>query len=321
MITVERKVNSCNDDYSVAPTRSVGYWLGFLEGTEAMTAITEGDLTIAERIRDEMHRFTPTERKAAHVLLANYPVAGLETVAEFARRATVSAPTVLRFVARLGFQSYPDFQRALREELDKQSQSPLAKGQFHASREAEGPADEFRDAVVQNLRDSFRHLPTAEFEAVVDILSDRKRRVAIMGGRFTDALARYLAVHLRVVRSGVSHMDGQAANWRDHLIDFGQRDVLILFDIRRYQEDLLVFAEAASRRGVTIVLFTDQWLSPIARYARHIVSARVAVPSRWDSMTGMLGIIEAMLAAATELNWEETSRRIAAIDGMKGPAR
>lgn len=286
-----------------------------------MSASEAGDLTIAERIRDEMHRFTPTERKAGHVLLANYPVAGLETVAEFARRATVSAPTILRFIARLGFSSYPDFQRALREELDKQSQSPLAKSKYAPDRAEVGPLERFRDTLADNLRETFRHLPAGEFEALVDLLSDHRRTIAVVGGRFSDVLARHLAVHLRVIRGGVTHMGEQPATWPDRLIDMGQRDVLVLFDIRRYQEDLLALAEAAARRGIAVVLFTDQWLSPVARHARIIISARVQVPSRWDSMTGMLGLVEALLAAITERGWDETSRRIAAIDGLKRPAR
>lgn len=282
-----------------------------------MSTTNGGDQTIAERIRDEINRFTPMERKAAHVLLANYPVVGLETVAEFAQRASVSAPTVLRFVNRLGFAGYPDFQKALREELDKQGQSPLMKARYGEA-ETAGPYEAFRDALGDNLRETFRHLPKAEFDAVVDLLGDRKRGVRLMGGRFTDALARHMTAHLRVIRPGVGHVDGAAASWRDQLIDLGSRDVLVLFDIRRYQEDMLLFAEAAARRGVVIVLVTDQWLSPIARHARHIVAARVQVPSRWDSMTAILGVIEALLAAVTERGWLDTSRRIEAIDGLRG---
>jgi DNA-binding MurR/RpiR family transcriptional regulator len=268
-----------------------------------------------------MDLFTPTERKAAHVLLANYPVAGLETVAEFAGRAGVSAPTVLRFVSRLGFGGYPDFQRALREELDKQSQSPLAKGRYAHEPDGEGPYERFRDELVQNLVETFRHLPEAEFDAVVATLIDRRRRIHVIGGRFTDAMAIHMAAHLRVIRSGVSHVTGQAANWRDQLIDMGPRDVLVVFDIRRYQDDLRAFAEAASRRGMTVILFTDQWLSPIARFSRHVVAARVQVSSRWDSMTAILGLVEAILASATERTWDEASRRIAAIEGLKSGGR
>lgn len=282
-----------------------------------MNAATGADLSIGERIREEMHRFTTTERKAAHVLLANYPVAGLETVAEFARRATVSAPTVLRFVARLGFSSYPDFQRALRDELDKQGQSPLMKARFSTTEAGGGPYRQFGAALAENISETFKHLPMAEFEAVVDALADRKRKVAVGGGRFTGALALHLAVHLRVVRGNTTHLEGQMANWRDQLVDLGPRDLVVLFDIRRYQDDLLRFAEAAARRGTTLVLFTDQWLSPITRHARHIVSARVAVPSRWDSMAAMLGLVEALLAAVTEKTWDEASRRIEAIDQLR----
>jgi DNA-binding MurR/RpiR family transcriptional regulator len=280
-----------------------------------------GDITIAERIRSEMHRFTPTERKAAQVLLANYPVAGLETVAEFAGRAGVSAPTVLRFVARLDFGGYPDFQRALREELDKQSQSPLVKARYAHQPDGEGPYEKFRDVLVENVVETFRHLPEAEFDALVETLTDRRRRVHLIGGRFTDALALHMSAHLRVIRAGVSHLTGQPSNWRDQMIDMGPRDVLVVFDIRRYQDDLLTLSEAVNRRGVTVVLFTDQWLSPIARFARHVVAARVLATSRWDSLTAMLGIVEAVLAAATERTWDEASRRIAAIDALKSGNR
>src|SRR3546814_3066426 len=87
-------------------------------------------VTIAEQIRKRMHEFTATERKAAHVLLANYPLVGLEPVAEFAVRSGVSAPTILRFVARLGITGYPEFQRLLRDELEAQLKSPLMKARF-----------------------------------------------------------------------------------------------------------------------------------------------------------------------------------------------
>lgn len=279
------------------------------------------DTTISERIRSMMARFSPQERKAAHALLANYPVAGLETVAEFAGRAMVSAPTILRFVARLGFSSYPDFQKALRDELDSQLQSPLAKSRFTPDDAGSAPFGRFLSAVIDNVTETFRHLSADEFEAIVALISDRRRKVATIGGRFTDVLARHFHNHLRVVRPGVLHFDGQPSTWRDQLVDLGPRDVLVIFDIRRYQDDLRVLAEVAGRRGVMVVLFTDQWLSPVARHARHIVAARVEALSRWDSMTALLAMAEAVLAAATEREWQGASERIAAIDALRRDAR
>ena len=75
---------------------------------------------LLEDIRDRLDEFTATEKKAAHALLANYPMQGLGTVAQFAEAAGVSSPTILRFVGRLGFPGFAEFQRKLRGELESQ---------------------------------------------------------------------------------------------------------------------------------------------------------------------------------------------------------
>lgn len=73
--------------------------------------------SVSERIAQKIGSFPASERRAAQALMANYPVVGLGTVAEFARAAGVSSPSVLRFVGRLGFSAYPEFQASLKEEL------------------------------------------------------------------------------------------------------------------------------------------------------------------------------------------------------------
>ena len=149
---------------------------------------------IAERVRDSLSSLTASERRAAQTFLANYPVQGLETVAKFAAQAGVSAPTILRFISRLGFAGYADFQRALKEEVEAQLQSPLAKADDVpvSAKSAGKPHELFARAVAENVVETFRHLPAAEIDTVVGLLTDPRRPVHVLGGRFTDALARYL---------------------------------------------------------------------------------------------------------------------------------
>ena len=47
---------------------------------------------IGELVRQRQADLSLAERKLARVLLASYPIAGLESVARFAERAGVSAP-------------------------------------------------------------------------------------------------------------------------------------------------------------------------------------------------------------------------------------
>jgi len=276
--------------------------------------------TIVEKVRDGLAVFPATERRVALHLLADYPVAGLQSATDLARAVGVSVPTVLRLVSRLGFASYLDFQRSLREELTAQLSSPLTK-QSPATL-GSGPASTdtptaFAQAVLNNVQETFANLPQAEFQKVALALANPNLRVHMIGGRFTDALALYLSVQLRILRPGVSHLQEQESNWHDQLLDMGKRDVLVVFDIRRYQASLLRLAQAAAARQVQVILLTDQWLSPIVRVSAHVLSARVAVPSLWDSSAALMALVEALLAEVSRQGGEKSRRRITELEGIR----
>ncbi|NIX78141.1 MurR/RpiR family transcriptional regulator [Microvirga terricola] len=273
--------------------------------------------SLAERIRHDMDSFTPSEKRAAHLLLSHYPFAGLDTVAEFASRAGISAPSALRFVTRLGFSGFPDFQKHLREELEAQLLSPLAKsGPVEPGQGAPALAA-FAQAVIGNLTATVENIAPAEFDAVVALLSDQRRNIHFTGGRFTGALARYAESHFRIVRSHVDFIEGQPALWRDRMIEIGRKDVVVAFDIRRYQEDVTALCETAARQGATIVLLTDPWLSPIARVARHVLPAHITAPSNWDSSAGLLLLTEALVSAVTKRLWETAKPRMEAVERLR----
>ena len=277
--------------------------------------------TVVDQLRANLAQFTATERRVAHQLLADWPMAGLQSATDLARTTGVSTPTVLRLAARLGYASYPGFQKRLREELAAQLSSPLAKSArapgSGARRAAARGGSEFAEAVIRNLRETFSNLPPTELDEAGRLLADRRRRIHLVGGRFTDSLARYVSVQLRVLRPDVSHLQDQESNWQDQLLDMGRRDVLVVFDIRRYQPSLLRLAEGASARGARVVLVTDQWLSPIARVAAHLLPARVVVPSVLDSSAALLALGEALLAEVTRRDWAHSRRRMRDLERLR----
>ena len=249
--------------------------------------------SISERIADRIDAMPAGERRAAQALIASYPLVGLKTVAEFSQAAGVSSPTILRFVARIGFANYPEFQSALQDELAAQLQSPASR--TVTAPDQGGALSATVETTLENIRETFRHVSESQIADIVTLLSNPRSKVLLVGGRFTDPLAGYMAAHLAIVRPNVLHLAGQAGNWRDRLIDVGKRDVLVVFDIRRYQDGLLRFAEAAHARGAQILLFTDQWLSPIARFARHTIAGRTGAPSPWDSSAALFVVAETLV--------------------------
>ena len=278
-------------------------------------------LSIAETIRQSLARLTPTERRPALALLANYPVPGLEPVAQFARRSGVSGPTILRLVAKLGFPSYPEFQKALRDELELRLQTPLAKA-ARPDRRSPAPARDFiasyGRAMIANVERSLAEVPRPAFEAAVELLADRRRRVLLIGGRFTGSVALQFYLHLRELRPRVQLVSGQTATWVEHLLDIGRQDLLVVYDIRRYQEDVVRFARQAAGLGAVVILFTDQWLSPIAAIARHVFALRTSMPSSWESFAALSALTEAMVVRIHERRWGEAKQRMERLETMRG---
>ncbi|GLV97948.1 MurR/RpiR family transcriptional regulator [Streptomyces lavendulae] len=282
--------------------------------------------SLADEIRLKLGDASPAERKVARVLLAGYPSAGFETMAVLAERAAVSTPTVLRFINRIGYRGFPDFQAALRTELDERNASPLSL--YEATdygRSHEGVEDLpllqrgstlFSAAVSQTLAE----LPPHDLEHAIALLSDGKRRITLAGGRFTNLFAQYLGLHLMQVRDDVRFLPDRDVERTAQLAAVNRRDVFVLFDYRRYEPDKVSMAELVQEQGGKIILFTDVWLSPAAAHAQVVLPSQVAAPSPYDSLVPTLAIIETVVAGVlTALgegahqrmkHGEETARRM-----------
>lgn len=278
--------------------------------------------TIAERIRLGTSKLTPAEHKLAHALLANYPVAGLSSITEFAKTARVSTPTALRLAKKLGFTGFPGFQAALRGEVKAQLQDPIARHQ-RWSKDAPDThvLNRFAAAVMENLRGSLKLVDHRSFDRIADLIADLGHAVHIAGGRITRPLAEYFHTHLHMIRPGVTLVPGQPAAWPQYLLNMKRGDVLIAFDVRRYDPRLAEFANLAHERKIRIVLFTDQWMSPIAGVAAHAFPLRIDAPSGWDSNVATLFMIEALIADIVDRRWPETEERIRELEGITGRLR
>jgi len=278
--------------------------------------------TVAEKLRLGLDSLTPSERKLANVLLDNYPLAGLSSVAELGRQAGTSAPTVLRMIHKLGFAGFADFQSSIRAEVEAQLSTPLTK---HEQLEGSGAPQghilkRLGAAVIDNIRKSLELLDHQDFDDVVALVADEKRAIYVVGGRVTDPLADYLQRHLHAARPQVRKLAAARPLWTHSIVDMHARDVLVIFDIRRYDRDLAKLAGHAAERGVEIILFTDQWLSPIHNRSRRTFAWRIGASSTWDSSASTLAVIEVLSAGVVASLWARAERRISAPEDIADPS-
>lgn len=278
--------------------------------------------TIADRLQQRLDSLTRAERQLAHSILENYPVSGLGTITTVAQNADVSTPTVARMVQKLGFKGFPDFQGALRHELEAKILGPIAKHDTWAEKAPDGHIlNRFTDAVIGNIRQSLGQIETESFDDACTLLADPARKVHVVGGRITHALAEYFFLHMQMIRADVVHFQSNSNVWPHSLLDLKAGDVLVIFDVRRYENSTLKLAEMAREKGAEIILFTDQWRSPVHRFARHSFNCRIVVPSAWDSSVAIMLLLETMISAVQALTWEETRPRMEALEEMFNQTR
>ncbi len=271
--------------------------------------------SIADRLRQQFAQFKPAERKIANHLLADYPMSGLVSITELSKASKVSTPTVMRTLKRIGFTSFVDFQKALKQELSQTLADPVARhGQWASGAPREHVLNRHAEAVLANLQDTMKQISHRDFNAVVDLLADPERSVHLVGGRITHAFSDYLATHLEVIRRGVFTLPQAVSLWSHHLLDMDDGDVLVIFDVRRYEADLLTLAGQAADKGLRVVLFSDQWLSPIARRADFCFPVRIEAPSGWDSGVATLFLVEALINAVECKVWPQAEQRIKALE-------
>ena len=276
-------------------------------------------MQIREVLTQSHLKLTPAEARIAQMLLADYPVAGLGTASSLARRAGVSDPTVIRLVTKLGFDGFPAFQARLLEEVDAGLRSPQMMMQARRpAAKGRGIAESYLHSVATAIEASAAKGLPQTYERAIQLIMEAKGRVLLLGGRFSRYVSAMLAAYLAQFRPGIESVAPLCAESFDKLVDLDKRDALVVFDYRRYQTDVVQFAQQAAQRGVPIVLFTDPWKSPIAADAKVVLVTSGEVGSPYDSLAPAVAQIEALLAHIVARDSDVREERVSRIEAIRG---
>jgi len=280
-----------------------------------MTRQEENTETVAEILRRHWRNLTVSECRLANYLLDNYPLSGLVSITRLAKNADVSTPTVVRLIQKVGLGGYAQFQACLHQELEETISTPVSKhAQWAHSLSNDHVLRRFSEAVGANLVKTMDRIDQDMFDTVSTLLQNQRKTLFFVGSRITGSLADYFFTHMQMIRPKTQLISAGRASWPHYLLDMREGDLLIAFDIRRYSNDTQTLAELFVAGGGMVILFTDRWISPIAKIATHVFAIETQVPSAWDSCAGLLFLIEALLENVSNGSWNNTETRITKLD-------
>lgn len=235
-----------------------------------------GANTLMERIGHLQHELTPAEQRVAALVLEQPRLVLNEPIAEIARLADVSQPTVIRFCRSLGFLGLADFKLKFASSLT--GAIPVRHSQVRNSDSTHDLSAKVIDNTVSAILKFRDQLDVHSIDRAIELVSRAKRIefYALGNSRVVALDGQHKFFRFRIPTSsyGDSHLFTLAAE----LLKPG--DVVIAISNSGKMPDLLAAVDAARAAGADVIAITTS-SSPLAKKA----SVCLAVDHAEDSTT------------------------------------
>lgn len=266
--------------------------------------------TVDARIAALFDDLTESEKRLAEVVLEAAGDLSAFTAGELATRAEVSAATAARFFKRLGYESYGDLRRSVRDA--RAWGSPL-----YELSAAERPADLARHIAqdMENLQRLATELSPAVLSSAVDILVSA-RRLHVIGFRNSAALAAYARGLLAHVKPDVRLLPLTGQTLAEEVVDLGSDDALLVFGFRRRPSMLRDVMATVRETGARILLVTDASAARTAHLAHVTLRCPNKGDSLFDSYVAPMSLISHLASAAGAALGKSAENRLAAIEDL-----
>jgi DNA-binding MurR/RpiR family transcriptional regulator len=267
------------------------------------------DLSFLQRVRTSIDVLHPTERRLATFLL-NFPgELASYTAQELAALAHVSAPTVSRFVKRLGYANYDEARRHVRS--DQKSGAAL----FMVAAKASEPEGQLRAHLVQaqaNLDATLIGIPASEIDAIARAILAAPRSW-IAGFRTSQSFATYLYWQGYQVAPRLQVIPQAGHTMGEHIAAVTADDCVVVFALSRRIRGMDGILAELVRTGARVALISDEGMARHADVTWHLHCATLAPGPLFSHVSVML-LIQLLASRMIELSGPEGRRRLSNIE-------
>ena len=250
-------------------------------------------------IQSRMSGFSKGQKLIAGYIMEHYDTAAFMTAYRLGETVGVSESTVVRFAAELGFEGYPQLQKAMQELIRSKLTTIQRIEVTRARMEDSDVLDNVMAYDMANIRQTLEELPRSVFCEAVDAVGGA-RQVYIFGAGSCRALANFLAYYLKLLVGSVHLIyTSSEAEIFEEMIHIGEEDALIGLSFPRYSSKAVKTVHFAHSRRAKVIAITDSILSPIAPYASSLLLAHSDMATIVDSLVAPLSVINALIVAVS----------------------
>ncbi len=257
----------------------------------------EKSYDVISRINEKYSFMSKSHKAIAGFIYDHYDQAVFMTAAKLGETLGISESTVVRFASGLGYEGYPEFQKALEEWVKNQLNSVQKIGAKYGHSTQSEILTSVLNADIEKIQDTIHNMDPQAFELAVNIILEAKN-VYIIGLRSCAPLAEFLHFYLNMIRGNVTLLNTTSVSETfEQMIRIDNRDAIIGISFPRYSMRTLKAMEFANDRNAKVITITDSVHSPMNLYSSCNLLARSDMVSIVDSLVAPLSVINALVVA------------------------
>lgn len=248
-------------------------------------------------IQEKMPEFSKSQRAIGSYIAEHYEKAAFMTAAKLGAAVNVSESTVVRFAIEMGFEGYPEMQKALHS-FSKNRLTALQRLNITNDRiDQEHLLKSVLLQDIERIRSTIEVASEKTFEEAIDKILTAKN-IYIFGAMSSSVLARFLENYFQLIFDNVHYVQPvNTSGIFQQLIRMGKDDTFIVISYPRYSQSTVNATNYAARCGANIIALTDSTSSPLAPYADQLLLAKSDMASFADSLVAPLSLINAIIVA------------------------
>lgn len=267
-----------------------------------------------ERLNHSGRKLSKGHRRIAQYIVEHYDKAVFMTASRLGESVGVSESTVVRFAAVLGYEGYPQLQRALQELV---SHRLTAVQRFEMSSEID-PNAVLRTVLksdMQNIRATVEELDNHAFEEGVKRILNAKE-IYVIGLRSAAPLAQFLGYYLNYIFDRVHLVSSAATDVFEEIARISEADVVIGISFPRYSTRTVEAMRFARSCGAQVISITDGPMSPLHEVSDVYLNACTDMASFVDSLAAPMSVINALVVSLGLHRKEELSRHFKQLEAI-----
>ena len=271
----------------------------------------EDILTILE---EKEPSFSKGQRRIAGYITDSYDKAAFMTASKLGKMVGVSESTVVRFAVELGFDGYPEMQKAMQEMVMNRLTSVQ---RIEVATDRIGNQDvlgKVLQADADKIRQTAETISRDDFQTAVDVIL-RARRIYVLGVRSAAPLANFAGYYMNYMFDDIRIITvSGAGEMFENLVNIKPDDVVIAFSFPRYSSATLKAVQYCREIGATVIGITNSHLSPLAENSDYVLIAKSDMVSLVDSLVAPLSVVNALLVALASAREKEVQKSLGTLE-------